>query len=284
MTNTVFSLSYPACDLSPRPLSDKPFAHIVHPEFIDSQLYAQLSKTFPTCPPKTGPTGFSLYWGDKEYRQLLATQSAWQSLFNTFHSQLFINWSREQFADVWEREGCKLKLAQACYVPYREDRIDKERAKLRKVEHAPHELWVRMDIHQGRQGYDRPIHLDHARRLMSMLIYMCDHTENAMKGGELYLHDDQQRRSPYPAVTRITPRHNLMIAFPCSSRSHHSVSAITTQRAPRNYIQVHISSSVDIWPRPAVPRWRRTLSSIKSHLKSVSDLSAASPAGKASVR
>jgi len=124
-------------------------------------------------------------------------------------------------------------------------------------------LWVRMDIHQGRMGYDRPVHLDHARRLMSMLIYMCDQTENEMSGGELFLHAGETHLPP----TCVTPRHNLMVAFPCSSRSHHSVSAIAAQLAPRNYVQVNISSSEDIWPRVPVPGWRRALESLKRHLR-----------------
>jgi 2OG-Fe(II) oxygenase superfamily len=107
-------------------------------------------------------------------------------------------------------------------------------------------------------GYDRGIHVDHARRLVSMLIYMSDHTENQMVGGELFLHTSAKPQSDPP--TRITPRHNLMVAFPCTSHSYHSVSQITSMGAPRNYIQVHISSSVDIWPRNPIPgNWRRKL-------------------------
>ncbi|MFN2509831.1 MAG: 2OG-Fe(II) oxygenase [Pyrinomonadaceae bacterium] len=116
--------------------------------------------------------------------------------------------------------------------------------------------------HQGRLGYDRDVHVDHARRLISMLIYMCDHTENQMNGGELFLHAGGKRQSDPPI--RITPRHNLMVAFPCTCRSHHSVSPIKSMAVPRNYIQVHISSSVDIWPREATPGiWRRKLRSLK---------------------
>ena len=133
------------------------------------------------------------------------------------------------------------------YVPYREDRIDKERATLHSVKYAPHELWVRMDIHQGRVGYSRPIHVDHRRRLVSMLIYLCDHGESRMKGGELLLHSAGKQRWYHQPATCIAPRHNLMVAFPCMSRSHHSVRPITSLAAPRNYIQVHISSSVDVW-------------------------------------
>jgi hypothetical protein len=251
------------CDLSLSPVNAEPFSHLIVDEFIEAKHYKQLCDSFPNCPPQTGPSGFSLYWGDPGYQMLLDDQPAWDGLFKTFHSQLFIDWCREQFAEVWKQEGCRIDLSEARYVPYREDRIDKERAALRKIEYAPHELWVRMDIHQGRMGYERPVHVDHARRLMSMLVYMYDHAENEMSGGELLLHVGEDQT----AANCIKPRHNLMIAFPCSNRSYHSVSRITAQKAPRNYIQVHISSSVDVWPRATTPAWRRRVGSLKRRLK-----------------
>lgn len=252
------------CDLTQLDLKVHPFPHVVHPQFITPAFYQKLCRSFPKCPPSTGPTGFSLYWGDEKYRRLLTQEPAWQALFDTFHSQRFIDWGRHQFATVWEKAGCKIPLSEARYVSYCEDRIDKERATLRRVEQEPHELWVRMDLHQGQIGYERGVHVDHARRLISMLIYMCDHTENQMSGGELFLHGGPEQK----AEMRITPRHNLMVAFPCTSRSYHSVSAITTARVPRNYVQVHISSSVDIWPREAAaPNWRLRLRSLTRRLK-----------------
>jgi 2-oxoglutarate-Fe(II)-dependent oxygenase superfamily protein len=261
------SVATSVCALRDFKLQVEPFAHVIRDQFIAPEIYRQLCQSFPTCPPSTGPTGFSLYWGDKDYQQLLDAQPAWQALFNTFHSQQFIDWCRRQFATVWDEDGCLIDLSHARYVPYREDRIDKERATLRRIEHEPDELWIRMDIHQGQMGYDRPVHLDHARRLMSMLVYMCDHNENQMVGGELFLHDSKRQQANQAA--RITPRHNLMVAFPCTPRSYHSVSAITSMVRPRNYIQVHISSSVDVWPREAVPRWRRTFPFLKRHLKTL---------------
>jgi 2OG-Fe(II) oxygenase superfamily len=245
----------------------EPFPHVSQDQFISPEFYGELCRSFPTCPPGSGPSGFSLFWGDEGYARLLDEHPAWRTLFDAFHSSRFIDWCIEQFAEVWRQEGCKLDLAEARYVPYLEDRIDKERAGLRKIEHQPHELWVRMDIHQGRVGYARRVHLDHARRLVSMLVYMCDHTENQMTGGELFLHTAEQPQPSHPSPKRITPRHNLMVAFPCMERSYHSVSKITSTAAPRNYIQVHISSSVDIWPRKATSEhWRRALSFFKRHL------------------
>lgn len=243
-----------------------PFPHLVHPQFIDPSSYAELCSSFPNCPPSTGPTGFSLYWGDEGYTRLLDQQPAWRALFNTFHSQQFIDWGKEQFAPFWKEGRCRINLGDARYVSYREDRIDKERATLRKVEHEPHELWVRMDIHQGQMGYDRGIHVDHARRLISMLIYMCDHSDNRMVGGQLFLHAGaRQQRDETPVC--VTPRHNLMVAFPCTAQSFHSVARITSMAVPRNYIQVHISSSVDIWPREPAP-WslRQKLGNLKRRI------------------
>jgi hypothetical protein len=69
-----------------------------------------------------------------------------------------------------------------------------------------------------------------------------------MTGGELVLHAPPWKRLWQPAVT-VTPRENLMTAFPCSDRSYHSVRKITAASRPRNYIQVQISSSVSAWPR-----------------------------------
>jgi hypothetical protein len=40
-----------------------------------------------------------------------------------------------------------------------------------------------------------------------------------------------------------------MDAFRCFNRSYHSVPKITAMTNPRNYIQVQISSSVDVWTR-----------------------------------
>lgn len=251
------------CDLSLHTVTESPFPHVQSDNFLEPHQYSQLSLSFPTCPPKTGPTGYSLYWGDELYEQLLKSHSAWRNLFNAFHSQEFVNWCRAQFSDVWQQYGCRIDLAKACYVPYREDRVDKERATLRKVVYEPHELWVRVDIHQGQLGYDRPIHLDHARRLVSMLIYLCDASENRMEGGELFLYSN--KHDLYPV--KVTPRHNRMVAFPCISQSLHSVSKIIAQRAPRNYVQVHLSSSVDAWPRESVPVWRRTLGKVKQTIK-----------------
>ena len=113
---------------------------------------------------------------------------------------------------------------------------------------APHELWVRLDIAQGRNGYDRGPHLDHRRRLVSMLIYMCDADEIGLEGGELVLHGGRPGRPNPIGSATLRPRHNLMVGFACVPHSWHAVTKTTVTRGYRNFIQVQLSSSEDAWP------------------------------------
>jgi hypothetical protein len=68
-----------------------------------------------------------------------------------------------------------------------------------------------------------------------------------MQGGELILHRRPGRWMLW-RDTVVRPRHNLMAAFACHSFSHHSVPPIVAQSAPRNFIQITVSSSYDAWP------------------------------------
>jgi hypothetical protein len=103
-----------------------------------------------------------------------------------------------------------------------------------------------MDILQGWKDYVRGPHLDHRRRLLTILVYFTDAREAGMLGGDLVLHQTAGGL-PGAGVEQISPRRNLMLAFPCSPRSFHSVSKILSEGAPRNFIQVQLSSSIDAW-------------------------------------
>lgn len=226
-------------------VSNRPFPHVLKDGALDSEAYRALLETFPSCPPGSGPTGFSLFWGDEDYDRLLREQPVWKAFFDTFHCQAFVDYAVEQFREAYARDGCTIGLDQARYVPYCEDRIDKENRHLRKLEHEPHELWVRVDTYQGKTGYSRQMHLDWRRRLMTTLIYFCDADEIDLEGGELVLHGPRYRFWQRPVM--VVPRHNRMVMFPCSRESWHSVPVIRSLKAPRSYVQVHVSSSVNAW-------------------------------------
>jgi hypothetical protein len=81
-----------------------------------------------------------------------------------------------------------------------------------------------------------------------MLIYLCDGDANGMQGGNLTLHRRQKASWIDLADVVVRPTHNRMAAFACHANSWHSVPPITAQSAPRNYLQITVSSSIDAWP------------------------------------
>lgn len=232
-------LSFPALGIVPQP-----FPHAVHPDFLPSGLYERLKSKFPVCPPLGGPTGFSYFRGDPAYDALVAGDPDWRSFAAMLHSQAFVDHCLGSFAPALAAEGCVVRLERARFVDHFESRGDKSRRGVEIAGRAAEDLWVRLDILQGRKGYAREAHLDHRRRLITMLIYFCDADEIGMTGGDLVLH----RNPDEEGVLRYSPRDNLMVAFPCSPRSWHSVSRITAQERTRDFVQITISSPADAWP------------------------------------
>lgn len=242
-----------------RPVDLEPFPHVVADDFLEPALYGQLARSFPDCPPNSGPTGYSFFWGDPEYDQLIASNEAWGTMFRRVHSHEFVRYAITQFRAVFDEE-CKFDLGRATYVPYQESRRDKESSRIAVVRHAPDELWIRMDIMQGRMSYARRPHLDHRRRAATMLIYFCDNDEDRRIGGELVLHGARTE-------TRVVkPRHNRMAMFPCYNGSLHSVPAVIAQERHRNFVQITVSSSIDLWEPVKPSLYSRTFGRLGSLL------------------
>ena len=226
------------------PVRAEPFPHVVKDDWLEPEFYCALESSFPICPPGSGPAGHNLFWGDEGYRRLLDDSPEWRALFDRFHSQQFVDWALAQFEPVF-REETALDLEGARYVPWCENREQKQQPALRPPAGAsPLDLWVRMDLLQGRVGYGREAHLDHRRRAVSLLIYFCG---GEREGGDLVLHGRDG------GARLIEPRRNRMVVFPCHSESLHSVTPIEHQSGPRNFVQVTLSGWQDLWtPEPRV--------------------------------
>jgi hypothetical protein len=232
-------LRFPSLAIEPAP-----FPHATHSNFLPRDLYESLKAKFPVCPPLGGPTGFSYFRGDPAYDALVAGDPAWQAFTGMLHSQAFIDYCLSSLAPALTAQGCLVPLDRARHVDHFESRKDKARRDIPDETRAPEDLWVRLDILQGRKGYAREAHLDHRRRVVTMLIYFCDADAIGMAGGDLVLHDHPDS----DGVLRYPPRDNLMVAFPCSPHSWHSVSQITAQAKTRDFVQITVSSPADAWP------------------------------------
>ncbi len=223
----------------------RPFPHVAQSGFLPEDVCRRLRDTFPACPPRTDAANYALYPDDPAYAALLAAEPAWKSLYDTFHSQAFVDWALAQFPRQFA--GSRVPPGGVRYVDYVEPRAQKDTYAGTDAARvlARDDVFVRMDLHQGKVGYQLPVHVDRARRLLSLLLYLNDSTEIGMHGGVLQLHGPQRRRPPVSVVPAV----NLMVAFPCTRDSFHSVSPITAATGPRNYLQVRISSPVDVWSR-----------------------------------
>jgi hypothetical protein len=238
-------------DLETGPVRRRPFDHVVKDGFIRSDLYRAMVESFPACPSGSGPTGHSVFWGDPEFDALVAASEPWRQFHEAVQTQEFVDLCLAQVADELVRGGCLVDPARLRYVAYVESRADKERRHIEGPAPPPDRVWVRTDIHQAHTGYDRGCHLDHRRRVMTVLIYFCDAREIAMDGGTLELLPvgrDELSWWERLGVRRVAPRQNLAVMFACSPRSHHRVTPVRAQAAFRNYIQISISLSQDAWP------------------------------------
>lgn len=221
------------------PLCKEPFDHVCVDGFLPQDQFEELASTFPECPPATGPTGFTIHPGDAEFEHLMAKGGAWRDLWMACNNQAFTNFVLQQFAACFATDAA-VNLDRARHVLHVESRAEKESRLPLRVAHAPDDLWVRFDLMQGRVGYRRKVHVDHRRRAATMLLYFTD--PSGTEGGNLTLHGRDAR------TTSISPRANRLVMFPCNNVSWHSVSPIVRQDHPRNFLQVTLSSSVDLWP------------------------------------
>src|SRR5262245_14231226 len=88
--STLSAAEHGVFEAAPVPVRQAPFEHVVVENFLARGIYDELVRTFPACPPCTGPTGYSLYWGDPGYEELIARSASWRALFEATHSSRFV--------------------------------------------------------------------------------------------------------------------------------------------------------------------------------------------------
>ena len=230
------------------PICREPFMHVVADRWLPQDWYLACRDSFPLCPPSTGPSGRSLFVGDEQLTEICRTNAAWGSLLSAFRSQAFVDDCQVQFSESFASPACTMPTEPWRYVDHIETREEKERSFNQGSGLGPLDVFVRFDIHQAPAGYRRANHLDHRRRLATFLLYFSDCDSIGMTGGELQLHGHRRPIRPGRRVT-IRSRENRIVGFPCSPDSWHSVTEIVAARAPRQYLQVQVSRSLDAWTR-----------------------------------
>lgn len=239
-------------------VDDAPFPHAVVDGVFPPGTFVTLERAYPVCPPASGPTGHTIHRGDAPFDAVMAIAPIWRALFEESNSQAFVDALSALFAVEIDR-ACIVRRDAMRFTDHIETRAEKEQDRIAAPQQAPEAMFVRFDFMQGMDAYIRRPHLDHRRRLATMLIYFDAPGPASFEGGDLVLHD--RRASP---VKRIAPAANRAVLFPCSDRSWHSVEAVTDCRRPRRFMQLAVSSCHDIWPAATLParnplQWGRRL-------------------------
>jgi hypothetical protein len=234
-------------DLAALPIDEHPFPHVVVDNLFAPDVFAALERGYPACPPASGPTGRTIHRGDAEFDSVLAAQPGWRALFETCHSQAFVDALAGLFAAEIDRAGL-VGRDSLQFADHIETRAEKEQSRIAEPALSREAMFVRFDFMQGMEAYSRCAHLDHRRRLATMLIYFDTPGPDTFVGGNLVLHDERG-----VAARRIAPSANRAVLFPCSERSWHSVDAVTHCRRPRRFVQIAVSGAHDIWPGATLP-------------------------------
>lgn len=230
------------CDYSISDLILKPFPYVMKQNFIEPDLYQALKRSFPTLPKNGGRTGYSLYQYHSEYEGFLNVHSEWKLLYDSLMSAEFIEYVSRQFKNYFVANGCKINPVQAKYVDFTET-ADMCSNRNIDCELSAKDLFVRVDVQQGKTGYQKKVHVDFIRRFASCLIYFSEADEIDMRGGEFGLYTPT-----FDLYKKIPPQDNLAIIFPRWPNSFHSALPVTSTNKPRNFLYVAISSTVALWP------------------------------------
>lgn len=225
----------------------EPFPYMVLDQALPPNLFAALRDSYPDCPPGSGPTGRTIHRGDELFDAQMAAHPAWAELYAYCNSPEFLSRVATLFASEIDRSAT-VQRSELRFADHVETREEKEAARIARP-HLPREaMFTRFDFMQGMESYTRESHLDHRRRLATMLIYFDSPGPESFSGGDLVLHDRVGK-----AVMRVSPAENRAVLFPCSERSWHSVEAVHRCHRPRRFIQVSISGCHDIWPDAQLP-------------------------------
>lgn len=245
-------------------LEAEPFPHVLIDGMFDADTYRALANSFPVCPSASGPTGFTIHRGDAQFDGVMNGDHCWRTLYEACRAPDFLDAMTALFADEISRSAYT-PAAALRHADHLESRADKERERLSpSPDVAPEDVFLRFDFMQGRDSYGREPHLDHRRRLATMLLYFDAPSPETFVGGDLVLH-----RADGSEARRIAPSENRAVLFPCSERSWHSVTPVRECRLPRRFVQVSLTSRHALWPDAVLPggshaaAHRRTLASVK---------------------
>jgi hypothetical protein len=231
-------------------LRTAPFPYLVQPDLLEPSLYEQLKTTFPHFERAEGWSRMSkdLMKGDSLFEETVS-KGPWKVLHDYFHSDRFLTAMADLFGTCVGSGELMVDLRSLRLSSYVEDRqcigSGKLSASIAQYQGDKSEVFIRMDIGVGEQGYKRTNHLDWRHRVCSLLLYFDEASETGMVGGSFRI--NELRDGTYQTFAVVEPKNNLGILKLDNNMSYHSVDEITRIEGRRKTLYVAISSRGRVW-------------------------------------
>jgi hypothetical protein len=235
-----------------------PYPHMVMPNFLPQQLIDQLDKDFPVMKEKIKGTYKSLLGEMPEYQTLIQNSAAYRALHEYVNSTAFFEWGMTLYHEFLLKghlhHNCSVDPRKAFWEYYPESHhklqqevrmmTERKQGKNLPAGHNNNRIFTRIDFTHGfNNDYYHGIHQDLPNRIMGILIYLDDMTEESGGAFELY-HNGKD------LVKKMYPKRNLAMSHMNGwVQGYHAGAKLCSKENPniqRRFIQIQLAAHQSI--------------------------------------
>ena len=194
-------------------------------------------------------SGWDLFKGESEW-DLVFGQEGWKDVKEKLNSQKFITKILDFFSEELARNG--LNVGGQKLVEFDELGANQQCQTLKWSRNHNDEVFTRIEFESPDGSTLRIPHVDHARRLIDAVFFMCDGVDDGIEGGEFGLWEDEEYandRKPHKCrlVKLLLVKANSMYVFLNANNAFHALTAMTESVGSRRWIYFSISSKYNFW-------------------------------------
>ena len=232
---------------------DLPFPHLKISDVIEKDVYENLK--FPELKKRENTrSGWDLFKGEKLWDEFFA-KKPWYYLKETLESREFISSILEQFEQEILKDSRINNPLNYKIIDFIENPAQQQRMYLTSKQKSkePNEYFLRFDLQASDGSTLRVPHVDHCRRIVGGVMFLCDSNEEGIHGGEFALWKDLKfanNRKPMECemVKKLPIRHNTMYIFLNNNMAFHAPNPMTECIGMRKWIYFSISMKMNVWP------------------------------------
>lgn len=230
-----------------------PSPYIIIEDVLSKEIYNKLK--FPKLKKRLNTrSGWDLFKGEKEWEEFFS-KPYWNDLKNKLESKKFIETIIKQFETEIKLESRIKNPLKFQIIDYIENPAQQQRMYLRGTKKSPKEnkYFLRFDLQASDGTTLRVPHVDHCRRIVGGVYFLCDPEKEGIEGGEFGLWRDNQfnnDRIPHDCemVKKLPIRDNTMYVFLNSNSGFHGPNEMKKCMGMRKWIYFSISMKENVWP------------------------------------